>query len=235
MSLLHSLIFVASANSPGSLGGGEFLWAPMQVASTAPIYGSRTIQIVLPDSTQPIPLNLISIAFEKGLDQSAIFSRVETNPSFGEIYLGADDCDNVEVVCGPGYTSCPELPSTINNQQVIYRPKGCKGSIIGVEVISPQMKGCKPGVLITASDGGISVNSALSVELNSISCSGSGRNMLGNITQVSTDGGVNRVDMINMGEGYDWTYAHPSKLKLDDASCICNGVSISCNSVCYVC
>ena len=59
--------------------------------------------------------------------------------------------------------------------------------------------------------------------------------MLGNITQVSTDGGVSRVDMINMGEGYDWTYAHPSILKLDDASCICNGVSISCNSVCYVC
>ena len=123
------------------LGGGTFQWAPLQVPSTAPIHGARTIQLTLPDNRTKIPIKLIDTAFDNDTPPEGLFSRIEVTPKYGELMAAEDNCDEVEVVTFDGIT---------------YRPRGCRGSILGLRSLGSlgqPTTGCQVGEVITASDG----------------------------------------------------------------------------------
>eukprot|EP00961_Rhodomonas_salina_P194996 2632759-Rhodomonas_salina.2 len=129
--------------SEGSLGAQNFEWAPIQVPSTAPLYGSRTVQIIVPDSTQSIPIDLIDLAIDDDTPQSGMYSRIDVEPEFGELYGGADDCDTIKNV----------FPFLF---EVEYQQPACKGSIIGIRVLGGLgtfTSNCAVGQQLTASDG----------------------------------------------------------------------------------
>jgi len=183
---------------PGQLGGGIFQWAPLRVPSTAPIWGSRTVQIVVPDSTQRIPINLVDLVFDPDTPSTGIFSRIEEKARFGTLYQGADDCDSVETVV--------QISSATSKKAYVkYRPEGCRGSIIGFFTFSTfQTGGCHVGQKITASDP-------------------YGSGLLATISQVNVAGAIQRIDVESMGRGYDWTYEKMPDLAVDSANCTCAG------------
>ena len=181
---------LASRKRPSQLGGGTFRWAPLRVPSTAPIYGSRTIQIVVPDRTEPIPINLIDLQFDPDTPRSGIYTQVEEPPEFGPLKMAADDCDSVR---------------TVTENGIVYRPTGCKGSIIGFFYVggtptATATTGCTVGTGISASDSSGSGMSAIVTEVSVCtqaqkddgSCKG--------------EGAITEIEMLSMGYGYDWTY-----------------------------
>ena len=110
---------------PAELGGGIFQWAPLRVPSTAPIYGSRTVQIAIPDSSMPIPINLLDLQYDPDTPNSGIYTRVEKEANFGTLYSAADDCDTVETV-----------DDTAQPPVVVSRVQGCRGSVLGFFLVS---------------------------------------------------------------------------------------------------
>ena len=159
---------------PAKLGGGVFRWAPLRVPSTAPIHGSRTVQIAVPDSSEPIPINVLDLQVDPDTPPSGIYSRIEERAKFGTMYTAADDCDSVSHV-----TLLAQEPA------VITRPEGCRGSIIGFVFLTGINTGCKLGDRIIASDP-------------------AGSGMLANISIITPAGTIGRIDMLSMGRGYDW-------------------------------
>jgi hypothetical protein len=159
---------------PASLGGGVFRWAPLRVPSTAPIRGSRTVQISIPDNSEPIPISVLDLVSDPDTPPSGIFSRIEERAKFGPMYTSADDCDSVSHV-----TLLAQEP------KVISRPEGCRGSIIGFEFLPGVNDGCKVGDKINASDP-------------------HGSGMSARISIIKPAGTIGRIDMLSMGRGYDW-------------------------------
>ncbi|KAJ1493973.1 hypothetical protein T484DRAFT_1767267, partial [Baffinella frigidus] len=125
---------------PASMGGGTFQWAPLQVPSTAPLKGARTIQLTLLDSKTPIPIKLLDTASDTDTPRTGLYSRIEVTPKYGELMAGEDNCDEIETVTSAG---------------IVYRAHGCRGSILGLRALGSLGKpttGCAVGETITAAD-----------------------------------------------------------------------------------
>jgi hypothetical protein len=180
--------------STALLGGEVFKYAPLQVPSTAPLRGSRTIQIVVPDNRDPIPIDLID-AVRYPDPSKIIYTRVDVPPKYGDLTVGADDCDVVRTV-DLGAKKIVDMPLPF-----------CKGSVVGI-----QFRG-------TSGDytGNCSVNDRFTAT------DGAGRGFEAFVKEVDATGAIQSFNITAYGQGYDWTLASITDVVTDKATCQCGG------------
>ena len=182
------------------LGGGVFSSAPLQIPSTAPLRGSRSVHITIPDAQQPIPIRLVDLGFEDGKDPGQLYSRIDAAPLYGDLKASADDCDSITTVDF----------SLTNNSAVGYRSEpACLGGVLLVFLTggvsnSTLTRNCRVGTNITASDG-------------------YGSGFLGVVSAVDSYGTIQAISVLKFGKDYDWINTSRTEIKMGDAGCLCGG------------
>ena len=195
--LARPSIDLSQPSAESKLGGGIFSAAPLQIPSTAPLRGSRTVQIAVPDAQQPIPINLIDLAIMEDQDAGQLYSRIDAAPLYGELKAAADDCDSVTDV-------------NFNIPAVGYRP----------------YPACLGGVLVLSLTGGLSASTLTrncSVGTNITATDGYGREFLAKVSSVDSSGTILETLILNFGRGYDWVNTERLDVIVNDGRCLCGG------------
>ena len=117
--------------------------SPSALPNWSAISLKRGRHLIRINSPAQVPIDLIDAVHHDEVG-TLMYTRIDESPKFGDLSVGADDCDNILTV--PGY-----------NQQFQTMPiPVCKGGLVGLGLLGTSgqfTSNCSVGDVMTATDG----------------------------------------------------------------------------------